>query len=167
MVDEKPAYVRKDVDRLIEAGSGAAGLAETRRLVSRAFTPAQHAEAVERGGNSSSCADPDLNGQLKAVAESNIRNFVAQLYTACDRERRQTLRTLLLEEGRWFGSKREWAETIRRLLRDCDGDVLRCRDLFDKQQAAGVATEEAQQYLDNLLDVQLLLQNSLGAEMIR
>lgn len=157
MSDDLSAEIRKQVYGLIDAASDTASDTERRTLSARAFCLAQQAEVIERNGHSTDQSGPVLNGQLKAAAESNIRHFIEQLYTASDCEQRQTFLSLLLHERRWFGSKQDWQEFVRRLLHECDSRILRCRALFDRDEIIDIATTEAHLYLNNLLDVQKLL----------
>jgi hypothetical protein len=162
MPDDKPADIRKQVYGNIDAASiTSANDAESRTRPSWAQQP---------GAGEDECRAPiranaELKDLLKAAAESNIRHFIERLLVEPDREQRQTLRQLLLREKRWFALKQEWPEMIQRQLRDCDGRVLRHRAMFDREGAAGVVTSDVQMVLDNLLDIQRLLRESLHVEL--
>jgi hypothetical protein len=164
MPDDKAADIRKQVYGNIDAASTtSANDAESRTRPSWAQQPG----AAERRRQTTVHTIPKLKELLKAAAESNIRHFIEQLLIEPDREQRQTLRKLLLREKRWFSLKQEWLEMIQRQLRDCDGRVLRHRAMLDREQADGVATAEAQMVLDNVLDIQRLLRDSLRVEFAR
>ncbi len=167
MMDNDPEELRSQVRCLVNSVCTTDDRDEKRKLASQAFALAQRAEQIERIHATTNGAAAGCDPNFRSIADSNIQRFIECLYSERDENRRQLFRNLLLWETRWYGSRQERLDAIQRLLRDCDGRVLRYRALFDEQQATGVAAGDAQLLLDNLLDVQCFLRESLRTELTR
>ena len=94
-----------------------------------------------------------MDQNLRVVTEANIQRFIERLYVESDDDQRELFQTLLISELRRYETNQDRLAALRWCLRDCEGRILKYRALLDDQKAAGVATDQAQKLLDNLMGV--------------
>ena len=155
----QPDEIQQEVIRLLELESITDQRSEKQKLASLAFTLAQKAEALSRTRQPQAV-------KLNEVTDSHLQQFVEHLYVEKDAKKRNLYQELMLFEVRWHGIE-ERRDLLRRLLRDCDGRVLRLRRLRGLKPAGDVAADGDQALLHNLLEVRQLLRISLRSDLVR
>jgi hypothetical protein len=173
MSDNGPQKTRLEVADLLAKSAAISDGAEKRKLASRAFALAQSAEAAERSLQENrerqqrSSGDLGLDENLRIVTENNLTRFVGCLYVETDKVQREVFRNLLLQEEQWFASREERLEVLQRLVRDCEGRVQRQKSLLDGQRATGMDITHTELVMNNILETQALLRDSLRKELQR
>ena len=165
MAQSKSDALRAHVKELLSLAEDMPDPELKRQLNSRAFSLAQHVEAVERADGDGQEPPPDPN--FKVVAESNIKRFIDELYVEQDGKMRELYRSLAAHEERWYGIKQERLDMLIRLLRQCDGKASHLSGLLKEQRAYGVTIDGAERLLENVLDTQRFLRISLRQELVR
>ena len=151
--------LREQVKELLALAADVPDREGKRRLASRAFALAQHAEMIERVAEDSLKAPLDPN--FYVVTEANIVRFVGELYVQNDAKIRALYRGLTLKQESLFGARQERLTLLMRLLHDCDGRISQT-----SQRSASVPTEGAERLLDNLIDTQRFLLQSFCDELV-
>lgn len=91
------------------------------------------------------------------IHRENVNNYLDRLRREVDPAQRKTLRTLLIEEMHKFADTGENLDLTDRHLSDCKLRISRQHRIIEDQRAERRSTLEAEQLLDNLLDVEVLL----------
>jgi len=101
---------------------------------------------------------------LSGVTEAKIQRLIERLYVENDNDHRGFFQTLLLTELRRYQPGQGRRKLLQPLLRDWETRIPKYQALLDEQKTAGVATDEAQKLLDNLVCLHKLLDGVLNAE---
>ncbi len=91
------------------------------------------------------------------IHRENVGNYLDQLRREFDPAKRTTLRALLIEEMRKFADSSENLDLTDRHLSDCKLRIARQHRIIDDLRLEKRSTAEAEQVLDNLLDIETLL----------
>jgi len=91
------------------------------------------------------------------IHRENVNNYLDQLRREVDPVTRSTLRTLLVEEMKKFANSSENLDLADRHLSDCKLRILRQHRIIDDLRQESRSMAEAEQLLDNLIDIEALL----------
>ena len=97
----------------------------------------------------------------RVVTQANVQRFIEQLYVETDNDKRELFQTLLLSELRRYETNRDRLAVLQSALRDCEARILQYRALLNEQKATGFGRDEAQKFIENLIDLETLLRSSV------
>lgn len=106
-----------------------------------------------------------MDENLRTVTDANIKRFIERLYVETDIDKRRLFQTLLFGELRAYPTRQARQKALQPFLHDWEGRIPKYRALLEEQKAAGVATDEVQMLLGNLLDLQQLLDGLFNVEL--
>lgn len=170
MPDDVPQKMRHEIKHLLAQSAANSDRGDKGGLGSHAFALARSTEAVERTLQDrekpkQTSGNPDLDENLKHVAEHNLRRFLGCLYVETDAAQRQMYWNLLVQEQRWFEVGLERVEVLDRLFRDCSGRVERQISRIDTERAGGLDVTRNEMLLNNMLETRAMLRDLLQHEM--
>lgn len=102
---------------------------------------------------------------LPVATEAGIQRLIERLYVEIDNDQRRFFQMLLLAELRRYQIRQDRQKLLDPLLLDWEKRIPKYQALLDEQKTAGVATDEVQTLLNNLVDLQKLLDGLLNAEL--